>query len=370
MKDLCLVFSTGALYRYPIFEQIGRNFNCDFYLGKLGDGVQKNNVIFDYNSLTGYKSTHDVKHIISNFYWQKNVVSLLFKPYKYYMFTGEPYDLSSWVFGLLAMFTKKKVMCWSHGWYGRENLLKRVLKKFYFRLFDELFLYNQYAVNLMKAEGFSETKLHCIYNSLDYEKQKRIREKLSASNLFSSHFGNDNQTLIYIGRIQKRKKIELILRAMSELNQEGYKTNLVIVGKDVDICGIDKEIERLELGKQVWLYGPCYDEERTGELFYNADVCVSPGDIGLTAIHALTYGCPIITHNDLRYQMPEFEAIEEGLTGAFFEHDNVKDLANVIRNWLMNNSENRSVVRERAYNMIDMRWNPYNQIKILKEVIR
>lgn len=53
------------------------------------------------------------------------------------------------------------------------------------------------------------------------------------------------------------------------------------------------------------------------EFIYNADLCVSPGNVGLTAMHSLVFGCPVITHNCFEWQMPEFEAIQPGITGDF-----------------------------------------------------
>ena len=58
------------------------------------------------------------------------------------------------------------------------------------------------------------------------------------------------------------------------------------------------------------IIGECYSEETNAKLIYNADLCVAPGNIGLTAIHVMMFGCPAITHNDFKWQMPEFEAIK------------------------------------------------------------
>ncbi len=64
---------------------------------------------------------------------------------------------------------------------------------------------------------------------------------------------------------------------------------------------------------------------------YNASVCVSPGNIGLTAIHALSFGCPIITHNNFAEQMPEFESIKPSKTGYFYQQGDIADLKDKIR---------------------------------------
>lgn len=83
-------------------------------------------------------------------------------------------------------------------------------------------------------------------------------------------------------------------------------------------CGVIlKKCIRERVDKNVWFYGSCYDEQTNAELIYNADMCVAPGNVGLTAIHAMTFGCPVITHSDFKWQMPEFEAIHPGKTGDF-----------------------------------------------------
>ena len=96
---------------------------------------------------------------------------------------------------------------------------------------------------------------------------------------------------------------------------------------------------------------------------------MAPGNIGLTAIHALMFGCPAITHNDFKWQMPEFEAIHAGATGDFFERNNVKDLADVISRWISNNVSRREDVRLACYREIDEQWNPEFQMEVIEKAI-
>ena len=146
--------------------------------------------------------------------------------------------------------------------------------------------------------------------------------------------------------------------------------NIVFVGADVDGVGLDKQAASLDIASQVWLYGPCYDDCTLGELFYNATVCVSPGNVGLTAIHALSFGCPVLTHGDFAHQMPEFEAICPGKTGDFFRKDDLEDMRNTIRKWITMDPAQREAARKNAYEEIDRKWNIHYQLEILKKVIR
>lgn len=365
MNKLCLITNIAPHYRRAIFEEIDKEIGCDFY---IGDHIETELKIFDYHILVGFKKTvHNI--FLHHFYWQRGTVKLIFKPYKYYIFDGEPFCLSTWVLLLFAKMLRKQTIAWTHGWYGRERGVKRYIKKTFYSLFSKLMLYNEYAIDLMEKEGFDKGKLSCIANSLDSDKELSIRKQLRPSKIYHSHFENAYPTIIYCGRIQKRKKIEQIFESMEILKRQGHIVNLVIVGKDVDGASLTKDIRRLKLEEQIWMYGPCYDDYKLGELFYNATVCVSPGNVGLTAIHALTFGCPVITHDNFPYQMPEFEAIQPNVTGDFFKQNDIKDLARVILKWIEKSENNKSIIQQAAYKEIDSKWNTHYQIRTIKEMI-
>ena len=363
---ICMITNIGPHYRYPIFEKISKELGCDFY---LGDKVYLPIKTFNYKDLSGYKATL-TNHFFGKFYWQSNSIKLLFKKYNTYILDGEPYCLSSWVILAISKLLSKHTIAWTHGWYGRESRLKKILKIVFFNLHTKLLVYNEYSIRLMEQEaGISPQKMYCIANSMDSDLEMKVRTKLKDTDIYHNHFNNNYPTIIYCGRIQKWKKLDMILDCMESLNQEGNPINVVFVGKDVDNVGLDIIAKRKRLDKQVWLYGPCYDDMLLGELFYNAYACVSPGNVGLTAIHALSFGCPIITHNNFAYQNPEFEAIIPGITGDFFEMDNAKDLKNKIEMWTQKDVISRNKTRIEAFKEIDRKWNINYQIKIIKETV-
>jgi len=112
-----------------------------------------------------------------------------------------------------------------------------------------------------------------------------------------------------------------------------------------------------------------FEEERLGELIYNADVCVSPGNVGLTAIHCLTYGTPVITNDNFTNQGPEFEVIRENVTGAFFKENSVEDLCRKIKAWTSLSSENRESTRKQCQTIIAEHYTPQYQVNVLKNLI-
>lgn len=234
---------------------------------------------------------------------------------------------------------------------------------------DGIFLYNKFNKKFMVHLGLDESKIHIIYNSLDTQLQTDIYSTLLPSTIYRNHFGNDYPIAIFIGRVQKRMKVELLIEAVDILRKMGNHVNVVIVGGYMDGINIEELVQKKGLQEYVWFYGPSFDEKVNSELLYNANVCVAPGTVGLTAIHSLSYGTPVITHNNFCAIGPEFEAIKPGITGDFFEEDNVESLANVIEKWIGLTVEERDKVRKEARNEILDKWNVSRQIEILKKVI-
>lgn len=362
---LCNIYNSAAHYRRAIFSRIDKEFDCAWAFGRkpLGGADIESMNPEEFRNFLGYL---DNRRIFGNWYWQKGVLKLLFKNFDTYLVLGEPFCVSTWVFcGLAKLIPGKRVFFWSHGWYGRETFVKRVMKKVFFRLGNGVFLYGNYARELMIKEGFSPEKLWTIHNSLAYDEQLKLRKTLKPSTIFREHFGNENRTLVFVGRLTQTKRLDMILDALAILRERGMNLNLVLIGDGAARKSLEQKTQELGLEKNVWFYGACYEEDKISELMYNADLCVSPGNIGLTAMHALMFGCPSITHDDFKNQMPEFEAIIPGKTGAFFERGNVESLATTIEKWF---SENRSRedVRKACYAEIDASWNPEFQIEVLK----
>ncbi len=355
----------AAHYRAPIYILMAKELGCDFCFGdKIGDNIKK----MDY-TLVPTKVT-EVHNVIlgHGFTWQKGITKLLSMDYDRIIYVGDTRCLSTWWSLIRGRFCRNiKTYVWTHGWYGKETGFEKVMKKIFFRLpTGGVFLYGNYARELMIREGFKPEILFVIHNSLDYEKQLATRKELAEKPIYKEHFGNDNPNLYFVGRLTKVKKLDMVLTAMAILRDKGQGYNMTFIGDGVVKGELEELTKKLGLENQVWFYGACYDEKVLGEMIYNADLCVAPGNIGLTSMHTLVFGTPAITHNDFPHQMPEFEAIREGETGTFFTRDNVESLAEGISRWFACADYNREEVRSACMREIDQNWTPEFQIKVLK----
>ena len=368
MSKICLIFNTPSLYRKLIYSRIDQEFDCDWFFGDWDANVKS----FDTACLK-----HPVKYLHVNnpgksWYSVEGVVSLLKdKLYDRYLMIGDAHDLSTWRMLLWKNLfcRKKRIYFWTHGWYGKESRAEIIIKKVFYKLVDGAFLYGNHAKQLMVKEGIKEEKLFVIHNSLDYDTQLSLRSKIVPSSLYDEHFNNNNKKILFLGRLTKVKNLDMLLETVYMLKQKGQFFNVTFVGDGVERQHLEDLTEQYGLKDTTWFYGECYDEHTNAEFVYNADLCVSPGNVGLTAMHMLMFGTPVITHDNFELQMPEFEAIVPYKTGLFFKYGDVNDLCDKIQEWFRVNGELRDYVRQSCYQEIDSQWTPDFQLNVLHSVL-
>lgn len=259
---LCVIYNSAPHYRKGIFKLMEEEYDIDWYFDKaLGDIKSLPPSFFKHPNYI------ENRRIIGPLYWQKGIQKLISdSKYNHFLILGELYSLSTWIILIKKkiFYPKKRIYLWSHGWYGKESLSKRIFKKIFFNMSDGIFLYGNRARDLMIQNGFNPKNLHVIHNSLDYDQQLLIRNSLKSSNIYQNHFGNTNPVLLFIGRLTKVKKLNQLIDAVELLKQEKFFLNIVFVGEGEMKNALQHQVENLELSNQVWFYGKCYEEEKMG----------------------------------------------------------------------------------------------------------
>ncbi len=363
---ICCIFNFAPHYREDIYLLLDEHFECDFYFGnKTYSKIKKIN----YSKFRNPIIEFDFRTVFAKFYYLKGQPKLSSKKYKYYIITGQPYNLSDWLLIIKNAIIGNKTFIWNHGLYGKESFFKKLILKVQFKLITGYFLYGNYAKEIMQTNGFKESKLHVIYNSLNYKKSSSLRPKMIRTKIFEEHFENDFPNLIFIGRLTKIKKLNLLFEALKESLNKSVKYNITLIGDGLEKEFLENFVVKKRLSEYVWFFGSCYKEEIIAELIYNADICVSPGNIGLTAIHSLSYGTPAITHDNFKRQMPEYESIIEGFSGSFFKENDYYSLSRTIENWIAKYPNKNKEVISNCFSIIDEYYNPFFQINLLKKTL-
>ena len=100
----------------------------------------------------------------------------------------------------------------------------------------------------------------------------------------------------------------------------------------------------------------------------SANATVVPSAAGLTVMHSLIYGTPVITHDDPAEQGPEWEAIKPGINGQLFHKGDPIDLARSIKMWTEHNLPDESV-RKQCYGSIDQCYCPSFQVQVIDAAV-
>ncbi|HSL46138.1 MAG TPA: glycosyltransferase family 4 protein [Anaerolineales bacterium] len=177
----------------------------------------------------------------------------------------------------------------------------------FLKQFDALIAYSQRGADEYAALGFPCEKIFVAHNSVS-------RAPASASDRRPEMV--DRFTILFVGRLQARKRVDSLLKACAQL---GSNPRLIIVGEG-------PERERLQsLAKEIYPETEFVGAKHGAALtpyFTDADLFVLPGTGGLAIQEAMSHGLPVIvargdgTQDDLvrnenGWQIPpdDFEAL-------------------------------------------------------------
>ncbi|MET3665596.1 glycosyltransferase [Caulobacter sp. 1776] len=278
---------------------------------------------------------------------------------------GNPNLITTWCAAVLARLMGAKVLFWTHGWLKPESRLKAKLRNLYFSLADKVLVYGDRAVSLARKSGFDADKVVPIYNSLDWEAADRNFHRLEQQPPREEASSTPTE-IVCTARITKHCRFDLLIQAANLLRKEGVQTKITLVGDGPERSPLEDLAKTLDVDLKC--LGAIYDEGVIAGIIYDADITVSPGKVGLTAMHSLSYGTPVITHGDLDQQMPEVEAIVPGVTGDFFQADDVTDLARKIKIWIQT-PRNREDLRQNCRKVMIDRYTPESQRRRIEQAI-
>ena len=344
IRSVALIPDRLALYRYAIFKRLSDYRSNGFELTIYADTDEDipglklvDSKYCDKDYSNGGISWVRIRNIAirSICFWQTGLFRLAcLGDYDVHVYWGEAHRLSTWLSAIFSRIRGKKVVFWGHGLYGNEGRFKGWIRCNFYRLANALLVYSDYGKDLLVDRKFEGDRIHVIKNSLDWQKQNEffldesLQSKLPKSKLFSEK----DRVLIFVGRLEPQKHLHLLLEALVILNgehQECYK--LMIIGTGSQHDALVKLADETNISEDVLFYGACYDDKILAPLIMMADICLSPGEVGLTALHSLIYGTPVITHDNFSEQMPEFEAIFPGISGEFYNYGNIGDLCTKIK---------------------------------------
>jgi glycosyltransferase involved in cell wall biosynthesis len=377
MKKVLVVYHYFAHYRLPVMKEMSCSEKIKY---SFASGTDSEINIKKVDFMDSVESGVDIEwHRLKNIWfkggpvlWQRGLLSLIMKgDWDAIVFLGSPYFLSTWLGALVSRAKGIKVLYWTHG-AMRDGGMKDLFRARFFHLADHLLIYSRFGMENLAEKGFDKAGMTVINNSLDYDLHLNLRNTLSISDgdLVKNRFFKSPELplLLFIGRLTPQKKLDWIIKAQSRLQNKGLKVNLLFVGSGEQESALKQSSVELALDGHVGFYGACHDDSVLAPIIAAADLCVSPGEVGLTAIHCLSFGTPVVTHDNSMRQMPEYESIVHGKTGMLYKYESLDSLVESIESWL-ESDRLRDDVRKNCYEIIDSLYTPTYQVEKIAEAV-
>jgi len=160
--------------------------------------------------------------------------------------------------------------------------------------------------------------------------------------------------MLFVGRLVRRKGVDILLAAFGQLKAEFPSLRLDIVGDGPEMPNLEALAQELAIGDAVTFHGALF-ERRLRDVYAGASLLVLPSrqsssdveGFGTVFLEAGVFGLPSI--GTRTGGIPE--AVVDGVTGRLVDPESIDDLRNAIRNLLDDPREMErlgSNARERA----------------------
>ena len=169
---------------------------------------------------------------------------------------------------------------------------------------------------LVKQYKVPEDKVTVIHNAVDTDRFHPLETP------------KNTHALLYIGRIDKRKGIEFLIRSMPLVREQIPDVHLLVGGKGSDLERMKTLVSRLHLERNVTFLGFVADDQ-LNELYNRANCVVVPSifeGFGITVIEALAAGTRVVGTDVDGIR----EILRRGEFGRLVPYGDTLSLANAI----------------------------------------
>ncbi len=311
---------------------------------------------------------------LPDIYWQPRALRTVWKQRPDVVIAlGTPYSLTAWALLLSGKLLGIPVLLWGHGLLSDEHGPKWWLRRALYRLAAGQLLYGDYARELLRRKGFDADSLYVVYNSLDFDAQTRIAAELTRGQIDdfrrSLKIRQGEGLVVFTGRLQPVKRLDLLLRAVATLARRGRRVHVALVGEGGERDGLAQLAAQLNIIDLVHFLGESYDEHYLGQVVGASDLAVIPSGAGLSIMHALVFGTPVLLHDRVEHHFPEWEAVIEGQTGFFYRYDDGEDLAEKIERAIFPFPA-KNHMADACKTVINLKYNPHRQVETFVRAVR
>lgn len=310
-------------YRVDFFDRLARHYGARFavHASALDLDVLTRAGAFDWERRLG-----PIRPLPGGALdWQPGALSVPLARGDVLVLWGAPRSLSVILLLLRARLRGVRVIWWGHYLSPTSSAWRLALRTRLMRAADALLFYTEAEIAAYRATsaGAADPRpVHALNNGIDTRAVDAARLPYRAA--------DRDPALLFIGRLTDKARLELALEALAQPASATAAAHLHVIGGGADRARLEARARALGVADRVTWHGGLTDEARIAEIANRCRAFLYPGNVGLSLLHALSYGLPALLHDHVAGHMPEIAALRPGANGATFAEGDAADLARVI----------------------------------------
>lgn len=263
-----------------------------------------------------------VRSVISGVDWQKNAIAVPIQRGDIVVISGAPRCLSNLVLLLRARLKGATTIWWGHYRSASSGRFRTALRLALAHSAHGLLFYTDTEVHQyhLRTAFRDRRPVHALNNGIDTEAIHLLRDIYDPS--------ARARAFLFIGRLTKKAGVCIVIEALAHPAAAGIQLHVIGDGEE------GARLKALAFGRgvsdRIYWHGGTTDEAKIAAVANQCRGFVYPGEVGLSLIHAMSYGLPAVLHDDPLVQMPEYAAFSGGETGCSFRRGDVVGLAGAM----------------------------------------
>lgn len=302
--------------------------------------------------------------------WLFHILLKLIKG-NYDLFMGDVSSPETIFAFILSRLLAKPVIIVDEHWYWEENFLMRLLWPVV-RLIaldaNVLIVSGLRAKEFWRLAGIPKERLRLVNFDVSILELDEKHIKL-ADEIRKSH--DNKKIVLYFGRLEKRKGVDFLIKAFSELSKEDLDVVLLIAGEGTEKESLQRLCKEMGLNDRICFAG-FIDEENKPAYFWACDVFVCPSITlempepwGIVVNEAISLGKPVVATTAVGC-VPDL--VRQGVNGYVVPEKDTEALHKAVK--LILSDESLRIAMGKASKEISAETNYCSVFKALDESIK
>lgn len=198
---------------------------------------------------------------------------------------------------------------------------------------DAVLLYTKQGIAWMHEHGYDHPNIFATGNTVDQTLIEREMKYYDTARLQEwqdkNHVSGKNM-ILFCSVIKDKTRLEQLIEALTSKEWSLNNVMLAIIGDGPSREKYSELAKSKGVSDRIIWVGATRDQHMMAPWFLSSKLFVYPGAVGLSVLHAMSYGLPVVLNDNPKHNGPEYEAFKPGENGFAFQENNVSDLIHVV----------------------------------------